>query len=215
VSTGRPYRSTLRAEQAAQTRLRIRRAARELFQQRGFADTTIAQIAEAAGVAVPTVYATYRSKGGVVGAILEDLEQAADQAGWEERIVAASDPARQLRLFVAWIRAFFESGAPVLRAAMDARSDPDVAAMVARGDANRLAGTTELAAHWAGSGALRPGLAAPEAARSLWLLTSAEQFLLATDVLGWSPEEYERWLAARAHEAILGPDADLAPDPVR
>lgn len=213
MSTGRPYRSNLRAEQAAQTRLRIRRAARELFEQQGFADTTIAQIAEAAGVAVPTVYATYRSKGGVVGAILEDLEQAADQAGWEERIVAASDPARQLRVFVAWIRAFFASGAPVLRAAMDARSDPDVAAMVARGDANRLAGTTQLAAHWAGSDALRPGLAAPEAARSLWLLTSAEQFLLATDVLGWSPEEYERWLAALAHEAILGPDTDLAPDP--
>ncbi len=211
VSTARPYRSSLRAEQAEQTRLRIRQAARELFERQGFADTTIAQIAETAGVAAPTVYATYGSKGGLVGAMLEELEEAADQAGWEARIRAETDPIRQLQLFVTWIRTLFESGAPVIRAAMDARRDPDVAAMMAQGDANRLGGTTALTAYWQERGALRPGLEPPQAAHTLWLLTSAEQFLLATDQLGWSPAHYEHWLASLAHRAILRAGPEVAP----
>jgi TetR/AcrR family transcriptional regulator, regulator of cefoperazone and chloramphenicol sensitivity len=200
----RPYRSRLRAEQVEQTRLRIRQAARGLFERHGFADTTIAQIAEAAGVAVPTVYATYRSKGGVVGAMLEELEEGADEAGWEVRLRAETDPVQQLHLFVTLLLTMFESGASVLRAARDARNDPDVAAMVAQGDASRLGGITELAEHWAQLGALRPGLEVSEAAQSLWLLTSAEQYLLATDHLGWEPARYERWLSSLAVHAVLG-----------
>jgi AcrR family transcriptional regulator len=211
VSTARPYRSSLRAEQAEQTRLKIRQAARELFERQGFADTTIAQIAETAGVAAPTVYATYGSKGGLVGAMLEELEEAADQPGWEAKIRAETDPVRQLHLFVTWIRTLFEAGAPVIRAAMDARSDPDVAGMMAQGDANRLDGTAALAKYWKECGALRPDVEPPEAAHALWLLTSAEQFLLATDRLGWSPAHYERWLASLAHHAILRAGSEVAP----
>ena len=160
------------------------------------------------------MYATYRSKGGVVGAMLEDLEESADQAGWEARIRAESDPVRQLQLFVTWIRTLFEAGAPVLRAALDARGDPDLLAMMAQGDANRLGGTTALADHWQECGALRPGHDPLEAAHTLWLLTSAEQFILAIDHLGWSPEHYERWLAPLVQHVVLRPDAGVDPWPL-
>jgi len=207
MSAPRPYRSRLRKEQAAHTRRKIRRAARKLFEQQGFADTTIAEIAEAAGVAVPTVYGIYGSKGGVVEAMLEDLEEPADQSGWEARISAESDPVSQLGLFVTWIRTLFEAGAPVVRAAMDARGDPEVAAMMARGDAKRLGGATALTAYWQECGALRPGLESLDAAHTVWLLTSAEQFLLAIDHLDWSPDNYERWLASLLRHVVLRPDA--------
>lgn len=94
---------------------------------------------------------------------------------------------------------------------MHARGDPDVAALIEQGDANRLSGTTELAEHWAQQQALRPGLQVEEAAHALWLLTSVEQYLLATDRLGWSPETYERWLASLAHRAIMGAGSDATP----
>ena len=61
MSTDRPYRSTLREERARETRLRIRKSARRLFAARGFAETTIAQIAKDAGVAPQTVYAVFGS----------------------------------------------------------------------------------------------------------------------------------------------------------
>jgi len=51
----RPYRSTLREQRAAATRLRVVRAAVELFSHQGYAATTFAQLARAAGVSVETV----------------------------------------------------------------------------------------------------------------------------------------------------------------
>ena len=58
----RRYQSTRRQEQARETRLRIIRAAHELFVAQGYGRTTIAGIAAAAGVAVETVYAAFRNK---------------------------------------------------------------------------------------------------------------------------------------------------------
>lgn len=58
----RPYDSTRRQEQAQDTRRRIIAAARELFMGQGYGKTTIVQIAEAAGVAVETVYGAFRNK---------------------------------------------------------------------------------------------------------------------------------------------------------
>lgn len=206
MSTGRPYRSSLRAEQAEETRRRIRQSARQLFASQGFAQTTVAEIADGAGVATQTVYSAYKSKGGVVRAMLEDLEETANQTGWEARIRAEPDPHRQLELFITWICTLFGTGAPILRSLRAAMSDPDVSAMAAQGDANRLGGTTALSEHWAQTGALRQGLDPKDAAERLWLLTSSEQYLLAIDVLGWTPVDYQRWLTSMLDREMLAPE---------
>jgi AcrR family transcriptional regulator len=51
----RSYRSKLREEQAEQTRSRVVAAAAELFAAEGYARTTLAKVAAAAGVSVETV----------------------------------------------------------------------------------------------------------------------------------------------------------------
>ena len=53
---------TSRRERAKATQWRIVKAAYTLFCARGYAGTTMAQIAEAAGVAVQTVYFTFHTK---------------------------------------------------------------------------------------------------------------------------------------------------------
>lgn len=53
----RAYRSPLRTEQAAETRSRILDAAAELFASRGYGGTSLAQIADQAGVSIETVKA--------------------------------------------------------------------------------------------------------------------------------------------------------------
>ena len=58
----RPYRSARRREQAGETRQRIIRAAHDLFVNQGYGRTTMADVANAAGVAVETVYAAFRNK---------------------------------------------------------------------------------------------------------------------------------------------------------
>jgi AcrR family transcriptional regulator len=58
----RPYDSSRRREQAAETRRRIIAAANDLFVGQGYGQTTVKQVAERAGVAVETVYAAFRTK---------------------------------------------------------------------------------------------------------------------------------------------------------
>jgi AcrR family transcriptional regulator len=199
----RPYRSDLRRLQAERTRRQIRKAARNLFEVNGFAATTIAQIAREAGVAPQTVYAVFESKGGLLLAMLEDLEEVGEQEAWAEKIRAAEDPHRQLRLYAAFNRTMFERGATILRAMMAARGAAEVAGATEQGDRNRREGTRHLVEAIAGRGLLRPGLEPEDAADRLWLLSSPEQYLNATDGAGWSPDRYERWLAELLQRELL------------
>ncbi len=202
----RRYQSSLRAERAEDTRRRIRASASNLFTSDGFGATTIAAIADAAGVSPQTVYSVFGSKGGIVRSMLEELEQSADEASLAARIAAEPDARRQLRLFVAFNRTLFENGAPIVRAVLAARSDPDVAAVKEQGDQNRREGSRHLVAALQQKGALRRRLKPADAADRLWMLTSAEQYLHAIDGLGWAPERYERWLGELLERELLEPE---------
>jgi AcrR family transcriptional regulator len=70
----RPYTMTDRADSVEETRQRIVRACRTLFQQRWYDDVTLGQIAEAADVSHQTVLNHFKSKEGVFGAVLASVE---------------------------------------------------------------------------------------------------------------------------------------------
>ncbi len=67
----RNYSSNLRARQAADTKAQVLAAAAELFQESGWSGTTVAAIAQRAGVAVETVYSGFGSKKHVLRAVLD------------------------------------------------------------------------------------------------------------------------------------------------
>src|SRR5690349_2802336 len=58
----RRYDSTRRQAQARENRRQILAAAHGLFVEKGYGNTTIAEIARVAGVAAETVYSTFRNK---------------------------------------------------------------------------------------------------------------------------------------------------------
>lgn len=205
MSRARTYDSALRAERAEETRLRIRKAARQLFTRRGFVATTIGEIAAAAGVAAPTVYAVFGGKAGIVREMLDELEEGAGLAGFLALREAEPQPRKQLRLFVSWLRALYEQGEPILRAATAALADPDVAALIMRGDDNRREGCLELTRGWGRARALKRGLKPKDAAERFWLLTRFEQYLFATSRLGWTPARYEKWLGDLLEAELLVP----------
>lgn len=166
-----------------------------LFERDGFAATTVVAIAAEAKVSAPTIYATFGSKGAILREMMDELEElAARDEDPVAALAAESDPRRQLGVFIHWIRTLFERGEPLFRASLSARGDPDVLAMIEIGNRRRLEGTTMLASSWHSSGVLRPGVSAASGSETLWLLTSAEVYLNALDVLGWSGDAYEQWL---------------------
>jgi AcrR family transcriptional regulator len=195
------YRSELRTQRAAETRSRIALAARELFAEHGFAGTTVASIAERAGVAIPTVYATYGSKGAIVRALLTQFEADADADGWWVRIEAESDPHRKLVLFAEWSAAIFSSSKAVISAARDAVSDPAIVELRDQADEHRREGLQELL----GTIAVRPDLTPDEAVDRAWVLTGLEVYLATTDGCGWSDDAYASWLAEALQQQLLGP----------
>jgi AcrR family transcriptional regulator len=199
------YHSPLRDERADDTRRRIRDAARQLFEEVGFTAATVTEIARRAGVSQATVYAVYGSKPGIVAALIDDLEERAEVGPRIAQMQAETDPGRVLALFAAANRAIFERGHVILRAAYDALGLPEVAALARAGDANRRQACEALVYQIRADGALRLGPKA--AAETMWLLSSVEQYLLATDVLGWSGVRYERWLTEMLQHQLLAPSA--------
>jgi AcrR family transcriptional regulator len=197
------YRSELRTQRAAETRSRIAVAARELFAERGFAGTTIAAIAGRAGVAAPTVYATYGSKGAIVHALLTQFETDADAAGWFARIDAEDDPRRKLALFARWSAALFSSSKAVIAAAQGAASDPAIVELRDQGDRHRRAGLRELLATMAAD--LRQDLAPEAVLDRAWILTGVELYLAATEGCGWTDDAYADWLTTLLQDQLLRP----------
>ncbi len=70
----RSYTMTERADRVEETRERIIRTARVLFQERWYDEVTLGQIAEAGGVSHQTVLNHFASKEGVFGAVLASVE---------------------------------------------------------------------------------------------------------------------------------------------
>ena len=201
----REYRSTLRQEQAAQTRERIVGAARDLFATEGFAATTVAGIARRAGVAAPTVYATLGSKAGIVEALLARLEDDADTpAASRADIAAEADPARKLTLTARWHRHFYAAGRTVIAAADEARGEPAVRALHERGDRTARQWHAALVTALRDAGVLRPGLTEERAADLLWALCGPELYLRLTGVCGWDDDAYEEFLAELLLAQVLG-----------
>src|ERR1044072_3829372 len=71
VKDRRKYSSAVREEQAARTRARLLDAASELLLQRGYARTTMKDIAVQAHVARDTVHAIFGSKARVLTALID------------------------------------------------------------------------------------------------------------------------------------------------
>ena len=69
VKTTRRYESPRRRQQAAATRTQILESARRLFEEQGYAATTMAAIAADAGIALKTVYVAFETKSGLLRAV--------------------------------------------------------------------------------------------------------------------------------------------------
>ncbi|QLL07635.1 TetR/AcrR family transcriptional regulator [Mycobacterium vicinigordonae] len=70
----RPYRSELRAQAASQTRTTILDAAMRLFLERGYGKVTINDIAQQAGLATPTVYASTGGKAAILSTLIGERQ---------------------------------------------------------------------------------------------------------------------------------------------
>jgi TetR/AcrR family transcriptional regulator, regulator of autoinduction and epiphytic fitness len=201
----RSYESPKRRERAAATRRQIVASARRLFTARGYAATTIDAIAEQAGVAPPTVYATFGSKRAVLLALLDQMEADADLPALRRDLrAAAADPHRQLGTLVDFEVRLYERAADVLAIVRGAgQADADLTELWQRGEGRRRAGLAPIVRGWRRHGALRDGLTARQAVDVLWSLTGADAYRLFVEECGWSGRQYRDWLTHTLAALVL------------
>ena len=101
MSVKGPARPNLRSEHAAATRSRVLRAARILFARNGYSATTIAALAEEAGVAAQTLYSAFGSKAAIAISVMEDAVISSGMHEANEAALRERDGGRAVRLVAA------------------------------------------------------------------------------------------------------------------
>jgi AcrR family transcriptional regulator len=196
----RRYHSPRRREQAEATRKEILDAAEKLFLKDGYVATSMAAIADEAGVALKTVYLAFETKSGLLRALWhrnlrggrEDVPVGEQQ--WFLEVLEEPDPAKALRLNARNSRVvktrIAALGAVVLSAAA---ADPEIDALSKRIWSQFYDNQHEVIKALHKRGALKPGLSTDRAADILWTLNHPRTYLLFLE-RGWTPKEYEGWL---------------------
>ena len=198
----RQYRSPLRQAQAGRGRARIVAAAAQAFRAHGYAGTTVAAVAEAAGVSVAAVELAFPTKPDLLKAAIDVAI-----AGDDEPVPVLERPWAASARGVPHATAFLAAVAAILVAAAE-RSDALVLSALegARSDdrlvplAEQLHARRAVTAAWIVDGLtdktpLRAGLDRAQAIDIVWLFMDPAVYDRLTSARHWSPDRFGRFFA--------------------
>ncbi|MFI5907535.1 TetR/AcrR family transcriptional regulator [Dactylosporangium sp. NPDC051541] len=169
----RNYYAPRRVAQATATKEAIAAAAGRLFARYGYAGTTIAAVAEEAGVTPKSVYALADKPGLLLLAVRRS-----------EAAPGPEDTAGALLRRYPVERAFEEA----------ALAEPALREAWRRHERVRRAGLKALVRTYAEAGRLRPGLTVGRATDTLWALVTWHTVALLVEQRGWGRAKLAAWL---------------------
>ncbi len=208
----RRYDNARRQNQAENTRARVVDAATRVFVEHGYAGATIPAIAAEAGVALQTVYRAAPGKAGllaaaVTGAVAGGSERAdvpVDDRPAIRAIIDEPDPTQQLRLYAHTQPGIWARVGPLMRVLQSAAaSEPELRRIQDEQDTQRHAGLTRFGRLLEERGSLRDDLTPERAADLIITLASFATYDSLVATRGWTPEQYEAWLAEALQSSLL------------
>lgn len=200
----RRYNSARREQAAEQTRERVLSAARKLFVRKGIDKVTIAQIAEAASVAPSTVYALYKSKDGILRALMRTTLFGQRYREVQSMLQGVSDPARLIALSAHVARAIYESESAELGLIRGSSAfSPALRKLEQEFEKTRLDMQEERVKRLFEQARQKNGLSLDDARRILWMYTSRDVYRMLVHESGWSPDRYQEWLARTLLDALV------------
>jgi AcrR family transcriptional regulator len=208
----RKYDSSRRRAQAADTRRDILDAAQHLFEQNGYAGTTLVAIAARASVAIETIYRSFEGKAG----LLEEVIRAAVAGGADrsqvpvterpviQAVMQEPDARKKIALHSATQPGIHARSGPLLRALREAATtDESLQQVHDRLEHQRLNGMNQYARDLIQTGQTRKDLAQDDIRDVLWTITSIEVHDRLVLQRQWAQDEYVDWLADTIARLIL------------
>jgi AcrR family transcriptional regulator len=204
----RAYNSPLRMDQAQQTRRRVLESARRLFVERGYAGTTVAAVADDAGVSPETIYVSLGGKRGLLEGVMDITgphESAVDDDQWWDMVGRLPEAHERLDRMVAYSCRILARTQPIHAIIRGAADKEAFAAVLGRRLlTERLVNQTDRIDRYLAA-ALRPGLSVAEAGERYCVLASPDVYHLLTVELGWTARHHEHWLGELLRAELLGP----------
>lgn len=195
----RTYDSARRRAQADETRAAIVRAARDLFIERGYGHTTLADVARAADVSVETIHKSVGTKAVLLHKAWDTTVGGDDQdIVFHERpavlaVRGEPDLARRLMLHAAFSTQTAQRIAPFqLMVQSAAGADPAAAAMLEEMGRQRLVGIGVMAAEAARTGQL--AVSEDECRDVVWSMTDGMLWHRLVNERDWSNNRFADWL---------------------
>jgi AcrR family transcriptional regulator len=209
MSYPRVYRSELRQQQAQATRSRVIAAAAELFTTDGYARTTLAKIAKAAGVSAETVQA----QGPKAAILIAAAEYAGVGVSGEEnllnldigrKLVASDDLEATLDLVVDFVTDIHERSAHLGLALIGgAGTEPELDRHLNDFIASINLQTRRVLEVFRDRGWLRVDIPFDDIVETTAVLCSVDTYLRMTHRDGWKVDAYRGWLRRMLAETVF------------
>lgn len=196
--------ATRRERQAEQTRTEILDAARQLFASKGYRATTVSEIAQAAEVAVQTIYDSIGSKAKIVAALNDRLDESSGIPEIAARIGRSDDPRDLLEIAVRITRRVLETNGDIARTAFRGPAEPELAALRREGIRRHRRGVQGIARKLAALGALPSGGSPERSGDIVAVLCDPEVWLIWIDDYGWTLDAVVDWTRDALQRLVLG-----------
>jgi AcrR family transcriptional regulator len=197
--------SSLRARRAQLTRDEILRAARRLFAERGYARTSVRDIAAAAGVSAQTVYDSVGSKQALVSQLNDLIDAEAAIPAIVRAAAESGDPRDVVAMSARVTRSILEHSGDIVHALITgAAAEPALATALEEGQRRHLEGARGVVGLLQRLDALRPGLDRDHAVETLAAIADVRFALVLRESYGWSLDRIESWIADTSRTLLLG-----------
>jgi AcrR family transcriptional regulator len=188
------------------TRAAVLDAAWALLEERGAEHTTIAAVAERAGISRRAIYLHFSSRADLLLALHAHVDEQLDLAASVRPVVEAPDAVTALEAFIAHLVRYHPRIMNIDLALLRARhDDADVAELVEQGKDLWHEGCRRIAQRLADEGRLAEPWTVGEAADLLWNLMFPDGLERLTIERGWPLDRYGELLTALVRRTLVTP----------
>ena len=204
----RAYNSETRQARAVQPRARILESAKMLLSCEDIESVTIEKIAHAANVSMPTIYALFQSKRGILRAIIDNALPADQFEALVKEAKQTNSAKDHLMISAKIARQIYDAERTQMEAFWSASIvTPEFKELEREREQRRYKRQEESVKIMVKEKSLAKGLTIPQARDILWAFTGRDMYRMFVVEQGWSSEEYENWLAQLLVKTLV--EADL------